>query len=152
MPTTNSADASSREEPAEELVRASIYRTTATHPARTVLASGATSASGNCGLGERAAVVLDLSPRGREIFDRLFPGAGEAVCARVHACTREWVEAQDAIDRKRNHFLKAFRGAHGDDRTRYSTVQLAELDVGLARGAHEEIRERRAAAERLLGS
>jgi hypothetical protein len=137
---------------AEELLRESVYRSRATQAARTVLASGATSATGNCGLGEKAAVVLDLSPRGHEIFGRLFPSAGEAVCARAQACTREWIDAQDAIDRKRNHFLKAFRGKHGADRTQYSAAQLAEFDAGLARVNDEENRERRSAAERLLGS
>jgi hypothetical protein len=145
----------SRVELAEELLRESVYRSRATQAVRTVLAPGATNAGGNCGLGEKAAIVLDLSPRGREIFDRLFPSAGdpsagESVCARVQACTREWIEAQDAIDRKRNHFLKAFRGKHGADRTQYSAAQLAEFDAGLARVNDEENRERRSAAERLL--
>jgi hypothetical protein len=165
MPTTNSADRSSRVELAEELLRESVYRSRAAQAARTVLAQGAStatgernaaapgaaSASGNCGLGEKAAVVLDLSPRGREIFERLFPIAGDDVCARFRACAREWIEAQDAIDRKRNHFLKAFRREHGADRTQYSAAQLAEFETGLARVNGEEDRERRSAAERLLG-
>jgi hypothetical protein len=59
---------------------------------------------------------------------------------------RGWVEKQDALDRKRNHFLKAFRGQHGFDRTRYTSEQSAEFEAGLARVNDEEDRLRRAAA------
>jgi hypothetical protein len=146
---------------AEELLRESVYRSRAAQAARTVFAEGTAAdrasaspgkaaATGNCGLGEKAAVVLDLSARGREVFDRLFPHADDASCARIQSCVCEWIEAQDAIDRKRNHFLKAFRGKHGADRTQYSTAILAEFEAGLARVNDEENRARRTAAERIL--
>ena len=55
--------------------------------------------------------------------------------------------AQDALDRKRNHFLKAFRGKHGFDRTRYDAERLSEYERGLARVNDEENRARRSAVE-----
>jgi hypothetical protein len=61
-----------------------------------------------------------------------------------------WVERQDAIDRKRNHFLKAFRSRHGFDRARYAPEVLGEWEAGLAGINAEEDLERRAMAERLL--
>ena len=63
---------------------------------------------------------------------------------------RAWIEAQDALDRKRNHFLKAFRNEHGFDRTKYDAAELAEFESGLARINDEENRERRSAASKLL--
>jgi hypothetical protein len=108
----------------------------------------------SCGLGERAAIALDLSPRARELFERLFgrsqgtPGAADAVRATMTA----WIERQDAIDRKRNHFLKAFRGKHGFDRESYGPDVLGEWEAGLSAINAEEDAERRAMAGRLLAS
>jgi hypothetical protein len=107
----------------------------------------------NCGLGERAAAVLDLSPRARELYERLFQGdLGEEALRTVHGVMSDWIERQDALDRKRNHFLKDFRGRNGFDRTRYAPDVLADFEGGLARINAEEDSERRAAAERLLAS
>ena len=63
---------------------------------------------------------------------------------------RAWIEAQDALDRKRNHFLKAFRHEHGFDRTKYTAAETDELDAGLARINDEENRECRSAAQAML--
>jgi hypothetical protein len=140
---------------AEELLREAVYRSRAMQGVATMLAKRSAD-EGNCGLGAKAAVVLDLSPRGQELFERMFQhgdelqhGEGSTV-TRVQSCLREWIVAQDAIDRRRNHFLKAFRNEHGNDRTKYSASQTAELEAGLARINDDEDRARRSAAESLL--
>ena len=56
---------------------------------------------------------------------------------------------RDAFDRKRNHFMKEFRGKHGFDRTAYAPEILAGYDAGLARINAEEDAARRSAAERM---
>jgi hypothetical protein len=103
-----------------------------------------------CGLGARAEVALELSPRGAEIARELWPhelsGPELDIARRV---TAEWVEHQDALDRKRNHFLKDFRTRHGFDRNAYPPDQLAAFDQGLAR-INAEVDDRlRAAAQQL---
>ena len=119
---------------AEEFLREAVYRSRERQsPVR----------DPSCGLGGKAEVVLDLSPRAREIHGLLSLG-------NVHGVMSDWIERQDAIDRKRNHFLKAFRGQHGFDRKLYAPETLAEFEAGLARINGEEDSERRAAAERLL--
>ena len=138
---------------AEEFLREAVYRSRASQAVSTLLAKGESPERGNCGLGEKAAVALDLSPRARDLFERIFTGAADVddrALARIHACMRAWIEAQDALDRKRNHFLKAFRNEHGFDRTKYSPAEIAELEAGLARINDEENRERRSAAQVLL--
>jgi len=64
----------------------------------------------------------------------------------------EWVRRQDALDRRRNHFLKDFRHAHGFDRTRYTAEQRAEFESGLERINAEENEKRAQAAEELLSA
>ena len=134
---------------AEELLREGVYRSRDRQSALQSLTGGA----GNCGLGERAEVVLDLSPRARELYDRLFSaGLDERSTERFCALMSGWIEEQDALDRKRNHFLKAFRGRHGSDRTAYAPEILAEFEGGLARIASEEDAARRRRAEALVDS
>jgi len=127
---------------AEEFLREAVYRS---REMQSALAAtrGATIRNPNCGLGEQAAAVLDLSPRAREIYELLSLG-------NVHDVMTDWIERQDALDRKRNHFLKDFRGRHGFDRNLYGPDILSEFEAGLARINSEEDSERRAAAERLL--
>jgi len=107
-----------------------------------------------CGLGERAEVVLELSPRGAELAAKLWPGSdptrGE-LGAGVAAVVAGWVERQDALDRKRNHFLKRFRGEHGFDRSAYGPAVAAELEAGLAAVNAEVDAGREAAARALCG-
>ena len=86
----------------------------------------------NCGLGEGPVSNLDLSEKARAIFEELWPGEiEEDQLDQIRAKTRAWVERSDALDRDRNHFLKAFRQANGFDRTAYTAEQLAEYEAGL---------------------
>jgi hypothetical protein len=137
---------------AEEFLREAVYRSREKQSARHSLQSGLAPGAGSCGLGERAAIALDLSARGLELFDRLFDRAGidPAGEAEIRTAMTAWIERQDAIDRKRNHFLKAFRGRHGFDRTHYGPEATREMEAGLAHINAEEDSERRATAERLL--
>ena len=140
-----------RSDLAEAFLREAVYRSRAAQAAASAFPSG-DAESGRCGLGERAAVVLDLGDEGRALFERLWPAEPAAAeLERIRTVLRGWVERQDALDRKRNHFLKAFRQEHGFDRTRYTPPQLAAFDAGLARVNAEEDRERRDAAGELLG-
>lgn len=134
---------------AEELLREGVFRSRERQSAVQALTSG----SASCGLGEKAEVVLDLSPRGRELFDELFSaGLDERSTERFRATMSGWIEEQDALDRKRNHFLKAFRGRHGFDRTTYGPDVVAEYDAGLAKIASEEDGARLRRAETLADS
>jgi hypothetical protein len=100
---------------------------------------------GQCGLGKKAAVELDLSEKGRELANRLWSEPlSEPELARVHDVMRTWIRAQDALDRDRNHFLKAFRREHGFDRRAYTPELQSEYDAGLAEinaGANDALRE-----------
>ena len=134
----------------EAFLREAVYRAREQQSAVAAIRAPATS-NPNCGLGERAEAVLDLSARARELLEALHPGElGEARLRVVHEAMTEWTERQDALDRKRNHFLKDFRGRNGFDRTSYSAAVLAEFEGGLARINAEEDAERRAAAARLV--
>ena len=105
----------------------------------------------NCGLGREAAVVLDLSPRARELFGALWPVPPDASgLERLRAALADWIEQQDALDRERNHFLRDFRKHHGADRTAYAPAQRSAFDAGLAVINARESEKRRAAAVSLL--
>jgi len=132
---------------AELFLQEAVYRSRATQAAGTALAQLAEGAQRQCGLGDGPAVVLDLTPRGRELAGELFPGG---VPAHVAPLLREWVERQDALDRDRNHFLKAFRQRHGFDRNAYSPELRAQFEQGLERVSAAAAAERSAVAERLL--
>ncbi|MBL8860317.1 MAG: hypothetical protein JNL28_17540 [Planctomycetes bacterium] len=137
---------------AENFLREAVFRSRAAQAAASAFPAPASARdTGRCGLGERAAVVLDLSDKGREIFAQIFSVELEPEqLEQIQAVMREWITAQDALDRKRNHFLKAFRAAHGFDRTRYTAAQVTEYDAGLARVNDAENEARRAAAAELL--
>lgn len=139
---------------AEAFLAEAVFRSRAAQAAGVGLAGGdldAPSSPANCGLGEKAAVVLDLSAKGEELFGRLWPTAPpDDVIVRIRDVTRKWVELQDALDRKRNHFLRDFRGEHGSDRRAYSSTVLAEYDTGLERVNGEVDERRRRAAEQLV--
>lgn len=137
---------------AEAFLREAVYRSRAAQAAASAFPA-TDYAAGRCGLGERASVVLDLGHAGRALFERIWsadPGAAEL--ERVREVMRAWVVRQDALDRKRNHFLKAFRTTHGFDRTRYTREQVDEYEAGLARVNAEEDRDRRMAALELIGA
>ena len=132
---------------AEELLREAVFHSRGRQSTFQALRPA------QCGLGEKAEVVLDLSPRGRELCGRLFAdGIDERASERLRATMAEWIERQDALDRKRNHFLKAFRGRHGFDRTAYAPEVLAAFEAGLAEVASEEDAARRRAAQEIAGT
>lgn len=139
-----------RLEQAELFLQEAVYRSRERQAAGVELRRGASPAAGNCGLGEKAALELDLSARGRELAGQLWPAGLEgADLARVRTELAAWVVAQDALDRKRNHFLRDFRQMHGFDRTRYTPDQLRSFEDGLARINGEEDTLRRNAARNL---
>ena len=104
-----------------------------------------------CGLGARAAVVLDLSPKAETLFAELWPdGLSDEAVTAVREVMAEWVSRQDAFDRKRNHFLKDFRGKHGFDRAAYDEDQARSYREGVDTINAEVDARRREHAERLL--
>lgn len=139
---------------AEAFLREAVYCSRARQAAVVGLAPPRTEGDGatkTCGLGERAAIELDLSARGTELFEALWPtGALPPDLEHVQECMRLWVTRQDALDRKRNHFLRDFRRVHGFDRTAYDPGTLAAFEQGLERVNDEENAALRQAAEELL--
>ena len=103
-----------------------------------------------CGLGRKATVVLDLSQRARELYGLLWPSdLPETGMESVRQVMADWVRRQDALDRKRNHFLKDYRGTHGSDRSQYTAEQGAAYDSGLET-VNAEVNESRGKAARDL--
>ncbi len=136
---------------AQAFLREAVFRSRATQAASGVFASKP-DVDGRCGLGEKAALVRELTEDGANLFKRLWPEASDAVAEQIRARMNAWVVEQDTLDRKRNHFIKAFRQKHGFDRVRWSPEQSEEFDFGLAKiNAGEDDARRRAAME-LLGS
>jgi len=146
-----------RIELAEHFLQEAVYQSRERQANSMPLESGA-EPGGTCGLGEKASIELDLSTRGRELFEQLWPQAAGAEARQSSAATlsairellSEWVLRQDALDRKRNHFMKDFRNEHGFDRAVYSESQQASWRAGLDAVNAEVDEGRRAAAERLL--
>lgn len=131
---------------AESFLNEAVFESRAKQAAGTALFGG----SASCGLGARAEVVLELSPGAAAIASELWPSEiTPADVERIRDVTREWVELQDALDRKRNHFLKEFRQRHGFDRAAYSTELLTAFEEGLARVNAEVESRRRELASRL---
>ena len=139
---------------AEDLLREAVYRSRGLQAVHVGLAGGKLdqpAGPANCGLGEKAAAVLDLSPKGEEICQRLWPkGLGPTESARIQEIMRGWITLQDALDRKRNHYLRDFRQEHGFDRQAYTSEELAKYEKGLERINHEIDDALRTAAEELL--
>ena len=135
---------------AEAFLREAVYRSRERQAASVALAS-AKSKGGSCGLGEKPAVDLDMSRRAKEIYARLWPaGLDGAQTERVRKLLEDWVVEQDAIDRKRNHHMKAMRMKHGFERDAYPPGVAREFDAGLERVNSEETARRRAVAQELL--
>lgn len=104
-----------------------------------------------CGLGEETAVDLDLTSRGEELLNTLWPGQlAPSRLARIKNVLHDWVERQDALDRKRNHFLRDFRQANGFDRRAYSAEQARAFEEGLENINAEAEERLRQSAEALL--
>ncbi len=140
---------------AEAFLQEAVFRSRAEQATSTALAHLAAHTHGDkqrqCGLGTEATIALDLTPRAAELARQLWPAGLDAERANaVRAVLAQWIERQDQLDRERNHFLKAFRHAHGFDRRAYSAEQLAQYEAGLARVNAGADAERRAAAARLL--
>ena len=130
---------------AEAFLQEAVYRSRGDQAGATLLSAG----SASCGLGEKPSVALDLSPRAEELYAELF-GERAVDLDALRARMKAWVERQDALDRKRNHFLKDFRTAHGMDRRAYSADQTAEYESGLERINAQVASERADAANELL--
>jgi hypothetical protein len=136
-----------RQRLAEELLQEAVYRSRARQAAGASLQQG----PAGCGLGDHAAVELELSPRGRELLDALWPeGEARPDAERLRAEISEWVERQDRLDRKRNHFLRDFRQRHGADRRGYAPEVERDFEAGLARVNAEVEAGRSEAARRLV--
>lgn len=132
---------------AESFLQEAVYRSRGDQAGATLMAAG----SAGCGLGEKPSVVLDLSPKAETIFEQLHGGsAGSPTLAPVAEIMAAWVRRQDALDRKRNHFLKDFRQAHGMDRRSYSDEALTRFEHGLDAVNAEVAEARRTAARSLL--
>lgn len=132
---------------AEAFVQEAVYRSRDTQASGTLLSAG----SANCGLGEKAAVDLDLTERGAELLAALWPdGLGSTETERVREVLAAWVRKQDGLDRKRNHFLKDFRHEHGFDRAQYDAQQQADYRAGLDAVNAEVDAGRRTAAQALI--
>lgn len=148
------SDPNERLSAAEAFLQEAVYRSRAKQAAVGGLAGLAPDArlgAGQCGLGEKAVVELDLSPKGIELAQRLWSAPlPETEVERVRELMRAFVRAQDALDRDRNHFLKAFRKAHGFDRRQYTQDEQREYDAGLEAVNARADAARREHAERLL--
>jgi hypothetical protein len=109
-------------------------------------------ARGGCGLGPPPeARGLELTEHGRELFATLFPVPPSATrLARIAERVGQWVGEADALDRERNHFLRAFRTRHGFDRRAYSPAEVSEFEAGLQRVNEQASARLRAAAGALL--
>lgn len=137
---------------AESFLQEAVFRSRGRQSIEAALNPADENHPGQCGLGAKAAVVLDLERRGRELFDEIWPDlAEESGLERIKSSMRSWVQRQDALDRKRNHFLKAFRQEHGFDRNAYSPEQAQAYRSGLDAVNTEVDELRRKAAEELLG-
>jgi hypothetical protein len=114
---------------ARSFLQEAVYRSRGDQAGAALLAARG-SVDGSCGLGEGPSVVLDLTPRAQALFSEMGATAATAL-EPVQASMADWVRRQDALDRKRNHFLKAFRGEHGADRRGYSEDTLRAFEEGL---------------------
>jgi hypothetical protein len=92
---------------------------------------------GGCGLGagpnlDVAVLGAGASETARAAAALLWPaGLDESRAARVREVIAGWVKRQDGLDRRRNHFIKDFRGEHGFDRTTYSDEIRAAYEHGV---------------------
>lgn len=142
---------------AESFLQEAVYQSRARQATGVGLSGGRPdgppgSPGSGCGLGADAAVDLELTDRGVELFHELWPRAtAPTETTHIHEAMCGWVESQDALDRKRNHFLRDFRKTHGFDRRTYTKDQASEFEAGLA-AINAEVNERlRTAAKSLLG-
>jgi hypothetical protein len=142
---------------AESFLQEAVYQSRARQAAGVGLGGGRPdgppgSPDSGCGLGADAAVDLELTERGEELLQELWPRAtAPTELAHIQEVMSAWVEAQDALDRKRNHYLRDFRQKHGFDRRSYTKEQASEFEAGLAAVNTEVSTRLTAAARTLLG-
>ena len=125
-----------RLEAAHRLLMEAVYASRG-GKAGAVLATSGDADAGNCGLG--VGPNLDVTVLGVGADDAaqrsaaaLWPdGLDAARTEAARAAIRAWVKRQDGLDRKRNHFIKDFRGEHGFDRTAYAPDVLAAYEDGV---------------------
>lgn len=139
---------------AERFLKEAVFQSRARQAAGVALSGvkpSVGSGASNCGLGESTAVDLDLSPEAEEIFAELWPRElAPTEVDHIRLVMSEWIEHQDKLDRKRNHFLRDFRQKHGFDRRAYDKRQSEEFEQGLAKVNFEESQRLRQAAQDLL--
>jgi hypothetical protein len=135
---------------AQELLREAVFQARARQAAGIGIAGGEPEDTGGCGLGPEPAVEIELSTRGRELLKELWlrPLAPTEV-AHIQRSIQGWIERQDALDRKRNHYLRDFRQAHGFDRRLYTPEIARSFEEGLER-INSEVEERLQEAAREL--
>jgi len=120
-----------------------------------VLAGSTSDDAGNCGLGvgpnlDVGVLGAGAADEARDAAATLWPdGLDAARTESARATVRAWVKRQDGLDRKRNHFIKDFRGEHGFDRTAYSDAVLAAYETGVE-AVNRENRDGLDAAARAL--
>ncbi len=133
---------------AQTFLQEAVYNSRGAQAGKSAMSPGG---KGQCGLGQDAAIVLDLSPNAEQILHKLWPDAlsDDGVRSLQNQMTR-WIEDQDQLDRKRNHFMKAFRGKHGFRRADYDAETLTAYEKGLNEVNQESLDALQQAAERLL--
>lgn len=136
---------------AEDLLKEAVYHARARQAAGVALGAGA-DAAGGCGLGDSPSCDLTLSPRGQELFAKLWPREmAPTETERIRSVCERWVARHDAFDRKRNHFLREFRRKNGFDRRLYSASQALAFEQGLDRINAEMCERLRECALEILG-
>lgn len=132
---------------AAELLLEAVYASRSRQGAANTLGGGDPS----CGLGAKPELASDLTERGRELLAALWPG-GPGDPDGLRRAMSAWVRRQDAFDRRRNHYLKDFRGEHGFDRSAYSDEVRAAYEAGLEEiNAENRSAQTEAAAALLAG-
>lgn len=122
---------------AETLLQDAVYQARARQAARVGLSGRRLDQQApdvGCGAGDLPEEALELSPQGAEILRKVWPNPlGPVAVDRVSEVLQNWIELQDALDRKRNHFLRDFRQANGFDRRDYSSEVASSFEAGLER-------------------
>ena len=140
----------------QSLLQEAVYQSRARQAASVGLSGGqldrpSTGTGAGCGLGQETAIDLELTERGEEVFREIWPRQlAPTEVTRIQNGMRDWVERQDALDRKRNHFLRDFRQSHGFDRRTYSDEDAHAFEAGLDRINNEVDERLRQAAVELL--
>ena len=136
---------------AQSFLQEAVFQSRARQASAVEIPAGSTNSTAGCGLGAETAIDLELSPNGEELFRKLWTRTvAPTELAHIENIRKEWVERQDALDRKRNHFLRDFRQTHGFDRRAYNEELATEFENGLERINDEANEGLRKAAEELL--